>query len=160
MVFRPSASTGVHSRRVVVPGGLIRQREQRTEQALVDPTQLSLLWAAVSEAAPANGAEPANQAPGLSAFLPAVVGAIILYYFLIIRPDRRKQSTHRSQLAALKKNDRVVTIGGIYGVVMNVQRDSDEVTLKIDETNNTKIRVTFGAIARIVGDEPVSEKPA
>ncbi len=38
----------------------------------------------------------------------------------------------------------MVTIGGIYGVVMNVQRDTDEVTLKIDETNNTKIRVTIG----------------
>jgi preprotein translocase subunit YajC len=120
-------------------------------------TQLNLLWAAVSEAAPA---EPANQAPGLSAFLPAVLGAMMLYYFLIIRPDRRKQSAHRSNLEALKKNDRVVTIGGIYGVVMNVQRDADEVTLKIDETNNTKIRVTFGSIARIVGDEPASEKPA
>jgi preprotein translocase subunit YajC len=123
-------------------------------------TQLSLLWAQVSEAQPAAPADPANQAPGLSAFLPAVLGAIVLYYFLIIRPERRKQSSHRSQLETLKKNDRVVTIGGIYGVVMNVQRDADEVTLKIDEANNTKIRVTFGAIARIVGDEPSGEKPA
>ena len=128
---------------------------------MVYVTQLSLLWAQVSEAQPAaNPGDPANQAPGLSAFLPAVLGAIVLYYFLIIRPERRKQSSHRSQLETLKKNDRVVTIGGIYGVVMNVQRDADEVTLKIDEANNTKIRVTFGAIARIVGDEPSGEKPA
>lgn len=119
--------------------------------------ELNLLSAAVAEAAPA---EPANQPPGLGAFLPAVLGAMLLYYFLIIRPDRRKQSAQRSHLDALKKNDRVVTIGGIYGVVMNVQRDADEVTLKIDETNNTKIRVTFGAIARIVGDEPASDKSA
>ena len=48
----------------------------------------------------------------------------MLFYFLMIRPERRKQATHRSLLEGLKKNDRVVTIGGIYGVVMNVQRDA------------------------------------
>jgi len=85
---------------------------------------------------------------------------MVLYYFLIIRPDRRKQTSQRSQLETLKKNDRVVTIGGIYGVVMNVQRETDEVTLKVDEATNTKIRVTLGAIARVVGDEPAAEKPA
>ncbi len=53
-----------------------------------------------------------------------------------------------------------MTIGGIYGVVMNVQRDTDEVTLKIDEANNTKMRVTFGAIGRVVGDDVPGEKTA
>jgi hypothetical protein len=43
---------------------------------------------------------------------------------------------------------------------MNVQREADEVTLKIDEANNTKIRVTFGAISRVVADEPQGDKPA
>jgi hypothetical protein len=42
---------------------------------------------------------------------------------------------------------------------MNVNREADEVTLKIDEATNTKLRVTFGAIARVVGDEP-SDKTA
>jgi preprotein translocase subunit YajC len=122
-------------------------------------TQLCLLYAEVS-AAEAPAADPARDAPGLTSFLPAVVGALVLYYFLIIRPDRRKQVTQKSQLDALKKNDRVVTIGGIHGVVMNVNRDADEVTLKVDEATNTKIRVTFAAISRIVGDEPAVEKPA
>ena len=119
-------------------------------------TQFILLLAQVSEAKPAAPVDP--QAPSLMAFLPAIVGAMMLYYFLIIRPERRKQSTHRSQLDLLKKNDRVVTIGGIYGVVMNVQPDADEVTLKIDETTNTKIRVTMGSIARVVGSESTGEK--
>lgn len=122
-------------------------------------TQICLLWAQVA-AADAPAPEAAPQPPGLTAFLPAVVGAMVLYYFLIIRPDRRKQTSQRSQLETLKKNDRVVTIGGIYGVVMNVQRETDEVTLKVDEATNTKIRVTLGAIARVVGDEPAAEKPA
>ena len=75
-------------------------------------------------------------------------------------PHWNRASLLRTLLENLKKNDRVLTIGGIYGVVMNVQRDADEVTLKIDETTNTKIRVTFGAIARVLGDEAAGEKTA
>jgi preprotein translocase subunit YajC len=117
-----------------------------------------LLLAQAAEA-PAGGAtEPGGQ--GLLGFMPAILGAIVLYFFLIVRPERRKAAEQKAKLEALKKNDRVVTIGGIYGVVMEVQRDADRVTLKIDEANNTKIRVTFGAIARIVGDEPAGEKQA
>ena len=52
----------------------------------------------------------------------------------------------------------MVTIGGVYGVVTNVQRDSDEVTLKVDEATNTKLRVTFGSIARILGETAEADK--
>lgn len=119
-------------------------------------THLALLAAEIAQD-PAGGKAADPGASGFGAFLPAMIGVIVLYYFLFIRPDRKKQVEQRSQLDSLKKNDRVLTIGGIYGVVMNVQRDADEVTLKIDETNNTKIRVTFGSIARIVGDTPAAK---
>ena len=110
-------------------------------------------------AAPASGASD-PQTPGIAQFAIPILAAFALYYFMILRPERRKVSGHRAQIEALKKNDRVVTIGGIYGVVMNVQPDADEVILKIDETNNTKIRVTFSAIGRVLGDETSSDKPA
>jgi len=99
-------------------------------------------------------------AGGLITMLPGFAIIAVLFYFLMIRPERQKQATHKSLLEGLKKNDRVVTIGGIYGVVMNVQRDQDEVTLKIDEATNAKIRVTFGAIARVIADDAAGEKPA
>jgi len=51
----------------------------------------------------------------------------------------------------LKKNDRVRTIGGILGVVLDVR--DDEIVLKIDEANNTKIRVIPSAIATVIGDD-------
>jgi len=82
----------------------------------------------------------------------------LLFYFLILRPEKRKQAYHKSLLDAIKKNDRVVTIGGVYGVVANVQKDADRVTLKVDEANNTKIDFTFSAIARVITDEPVGDK--
>ncbi len=111
------------------------------------------LLAQAPKAAPAS-----DEGPQILQLLIPVGAAIALYYFMILRPERRKQQGQRSRLDTLKKNDRVVTIGGIYGVVMNVQRDTDEVTLKIDETTNAKMRVTFGAIARVVGDEASSDK--
>lgn len=83
----------------------------------------------------------------------------LLFYFLIMRPERRKQADHKALLESLKKNDRVITIAGIYGVVANVLRDEDRVTLKVDEANNTKIDVTFSSIARVlVENEAVETK--
>jgi len=94
---------------------------------------------------------------GLTMLMPfALIG--LLFYFLILRPEKRKQADHKSLLDAIKKNDRVVTIGGVYGVVANVQKDADRVTLKVDEANNTKIDFTFSAIARVITDEPVGDK--
>ncbi len=82
----------------------------------------------------------------------------VLFYLLLIRPQRMEQQKRQALLDAIKKNDRVVTIGGIYGVVANVQRESDEVTLRVDESSNTRIRVTVGAIARVIRDEPDEQK--
>ena len=52
----------------------------------------------------------------------------------------------------------MVTIGGIYGVVTNVHREADEVTIKVDEATNTKLRMTLGSIARVLVDEPSGDK--
>ncbi len=80
---------------------------------------------------------------------------VLLYFFMILKPQRQREQTHKTLLQNLKKNDRVVTIGGIYGVVVNVQREQDEVTIKVDESTNAKLRVTFNAIARVItADEP------
>jgi len=77
----------------------------------------------------------------------------LLFFFMLIRPQQRERAQRDAMLAGLKKNDRVVTAGGIYGIVTNVQRESDEVTVRVDEATNTKIRVTISSIARVLGDE-------
>jgi len=83
-----------------------------------------------------------------------------MFYLLMIRPQRQEQAKRQAMLAGVKKNDRVVTIGGIYGVVTNVHREADEVTIKVDEATNTKLRITLSSVARILGesaDESVSK---
>jgi preprotein translocase subunit YajC len=84
---------------------------------------------------------------------------VVVFYFLLIRPEQSKRKAHQSLMDSLKKNDRVVTVGGIHGVVTNVQRDADELTIKVDESNNTKIRVTLGSVARVISATPDSDKP-
>src|SRR5262245_34071424 len=108
--------------------------------------------------APANGAKAPEGPNPLFQLGTLFLPLILLFYFLILRPERRKQADHKSLLSALKKNDRVVTIGGIYGIVANVQPEADRVTLKIDEATNTKIDVTFSSIARVIAAEPEAKK--
>lgn len=69
----------------------------------------------------------------------------VLMYFTMFRGPKKKQQEHKQMLQALKKNDRVRTVGGIFGTVMEVK--DDEVVLKIDEATNTKIRVSNSAIS-------------
>jgi preprotein translocase subunit YajC len=66
--------------------------------------------------------------------------------------NRKEQKRHKEMLANLKRGDRVQTIGGILGSVVEA-RDS-EVVVKIDESNNTKIRVVRDAIKKVTADEP------
>lgn len=81
----------------------------------------------------------------------------VLFYFLLIRPQRREQARRQDMLSAIKKNDWVLTAGGVYGVVTNVRREADEVTIKVDEATNTKLRMTLSSVSRILGDEPSNE---
>src|SRR5262245_51398 len=89
----------------------------------------------------------------------------VMFYFMLIRPNQKRDQERRSMLSTLKKNDHVVTIGGIKGVVANVKIDEDEVVLKIDEATGAKVRVTLSSIARVIaadeedaGDKKESSK--
>jgi len=101
---------------------------------------LSLLMAA-----PPAG-EGAQGGPGssLMTFLP-FIAIIAIFYFLIIRPQNKKQKETQKMLSALKKGDRVVTIGGIHGTIQSVKEQS--VIIKVDD--NTKIEFNRGAVSGI-----------
>lgn len=78
---------------------------------------------------------------------------MVLFYFMLIRPQKRKEQQLRDMVGNVKENDRVITIGGIHGVVTNVQRDLDRLTIRVDESTGTKIKVNMSAIARVVTGE-------
>jgi preprotein translocase subunit YajC len=70
----------------------------------------------------------------------------VIMYFLLFRGPRKKQQQHKQMVQSLQKNDRVRTIGGIIGTVVDIK--DDEITLKVDESNNTKIKVASSAIGK------------
>jgi preprotein translocase subunit YajC len=93
-----------------------------------------------------QGAEGAPQ--GGSSFILSLapfVAIIAIFYFLIIRPQNKKQKETQRMLSALKKGDRIVTIGGIHGVIQNVKESS--VIVKVDE--NTKLEFSRSAISGV-----------
>lgn len=83
----------------------------------------------------------------LTLFLP-LIAVILLYQFMVARPQRREQAKRDEMLKQLKKNDPVVTIGGIYGTVANLSEDGSEVTLKVDD--NTRLRFRRDAIREVI----------
>lgn len=84
-------------------------------------------------------------------YLP-LVAIGLLAWMLLFRPERQRQLAQQQLRDNLKRNDRVVTAGGLYGTVAAVDRDADRVTLKVDETNNIKLDVTLGSVLRVLGD--------
>ncbi len=107
----------------------------------------------------AENEPPADTGGLLGQLMPIlpIIAIGFLFYFMMMRPDQQRRKKHSAMLQELKKNDRVVTIGGIEGIVTNIQQDSGKVTIKIDEGNNTKISVLRSAIARVQGEDDEKE---
>jgi preprotein translocase subunit YajC len=103
-----------------------------------------------ADAAPAAGG-PLEQ---LLSVLPLVLIGLTAW-FVLFRPEQERARRQQELLAALKKHDRGVTGSGIYGTVVNVDRDADRVTLRIDEAGAMKIAVTLASISRVLGEPAV-----
>ena len=89
----------------------------------------------------------------LSTFL-SMIAIFAIFYFFLIRPQNKKQKETEKMIAALKKGDKVVTIGGIHGVISSTKEKT--VVVKVDD--NTKIEFNRTAIATVVTDKPADVK--
>ncbi|MBC8378529.1 MAG: preprotein translocase subunit YajC [Planctomycetes bacterium] len=103
-----------------------------------------------------NGDQPTNepgQTPkkGPNMMLWFMLPVLLVYMFFMFRGPKKKQQEHNKMVSSLAKNDRVRTIGGILGTVLDVR--DDEIVLKVDESTNTKMRVSPQAIATVLTDK-------
>jgi preprotein translocase subunit YajC len=73
----------------------------------------------------------------------------LLMYLLLMRPEQKKRKEMEARVAAIKKNDHVVTIGGIYGTVVAAQADSKFVTVRVDDSTGTKLKILRSAISHV-----------
>lgn len=92
----------------------------------------------------ADGAAASGGAGGLLTFAPFVL-IIAIFYFLIIRPQNKKQKETQKMLESLKKGDKIVTIGGIHGTISSVKEKT--VVVKVDD--NVKIEFLRSAISTV-----------
>ncbi|MGI9517669.1 MAG: preprotein translocase subunit YajC [Pirellulaceae bacterium] len=105
----------------------------------------------------AQAADAANEAGnqgggglGLGFFIPMMLALLVM--MLLMRPKKPDQENQK-RLSDLKKNDRVVTAGGIIGTVLAIRDDNNSVTLRIDESTNTKMQVLQSSIIKVITDE-------
>ena len=78
---------------------------------------------------------------------------VFLFYSLVLAPERRKRAEAEHLRTSLKKNDRVVTAGGIHGTIAAIDDDHDLVTVKVD--GNTRLKINRSAIASVIEDKVV-----
>lgn len=93
-----------------------------------------------------GGCIPAGETDGGTDILTLVIFLVLmfgLFYFLMVRPQRRRQKEHRQLLEELKRGDRVITAGGIYGVVDSISEDS--IVIRVD--SGATMRVAKGSVA-------------
>ena len=102
---------------------------------------LLLAFAQATQAAPQAAAPQQNV---ITSLMPIAI-IFIIFYFLLIRPQKKSQQDHAKMLDALQKNDEVITSGGIYGTIVNIQ--DNIITLRVDD--NTRIKVQKGSISKL-----------
>ena len=125
---------------------------------------LCWLLLAQTQAIPSESAKAAGQAteqaarePGffesMGFMLPAMLAVMVLYILMAGRPQAKGAAKTSDLLANLKKNDQVVTAGGILGTVVNFRSDAEFVTLRLDDSSNARMQVLASSIVRVVSDE-------
>lgn len=92
----------------------------------------------------ATASASGSEASPLLQFAPLVF-IFVIFYFLLIRPQQKKQKELQTMIETIKKGDRVVTAGGIIGTVAGIQ--NDYVVLKVGDNENTKMEVLKSAIS-------------
>lgn len=96
----------------------------------------------------ANG-QAAPGAGGMFTSLMPFILIFVIFYFLLILPQRRKQKEHRQMIENLKKGDKVITTGGLYGTITNLKKSYVE----IEAANQVRLRIKRNCISQLRREE-------
>lgn len=118
------------------------------------------MWDRLVEADWTLLAEP--EGAGIMQFLSTplfpIFAIMLVFMFIMLPSERRRKAEQAKMLGGLSKNDRVVTIGGMVGTIVNAQKGDDMITLRIDENNNTRVTVLRSAVTRVLSDNDPGKK--
>ncbi len=128
-------------------------------------TYTSLLLAQESTPVAAPAAAPAGDAsgdgteaasgPGGLGMMPFFIGMFVIMYFVMIRPQQKRAKEHRERVESLKIGSKVISAGGIHGLVTNV---SDK-TVTVKVSDNSKIKFEKASISQVFGSDKDSTGP-
>lgn len=132
-------------------GWILAQADQNTQVIKAEDISSSAATEATTKQADANSAPvPVGRNPKAQwSQIIFIVLLFVLMYFMMFRGPKKRQQQQQQMVQSLKKNDRVQTIGGILGTVLEVS--DNEITIKIDESNNTKMKVLPSSISKVIG---------
>ena len=102
------------------------------------------------QAAPAAGQA---QGGGGGSMLIMMIGMFAILYFLMFRPQQKRQKEIQKMLDALKVNDKVITTSGIYGRIVSIKPDKNIVVIEIDDTNKVRVDFQRSAVAMVITPE-------
>lgn len=96
----------------------------------------------------------AETAPGWVSFLP-IIGMVLIFWFLLFRPQMKRQKEHAEKIASIKRNDQVVTAGGLVGKVTKV----DDTYAEIEIAQGVKVKAVKATIGDIIksGGKPAND---
>ena len=103
----------------------------------------------IDEAYAMSGAGAEGGPGAITGFIFPLIIVMAIFYFILIRPQLKRQKQHQGMLSALQKGDKVITTGGLHGTIVGLK--DDVVVLKVAET--TKLEVSKSAIAGIKSKE-------
>ncbi len=129
---------------------LVSDSEELTSDAPIEGSETEMTTEDGSNPPADEPAPQPTMKDMLIQFLP-FIAIFVVIFFLFIRGPKKRQQQHQKMVSSIKKNDRIRTIGGIFGTVIDVQ--DDEIVIKIDESNNTKMKIATGAVAKVLSAE-------
>ncbi|MCD6364152.1 MAG: preprotein translocase subunit YajC [Synergistetes bacterium] len=89
-----------------------------------------------------------QQQPSLLSGLVPLILIFVIFYFLFLWPQKRQRERHRRMIESLRRGDRIVTVGGIFGVIRDIKDDSFIIEVdRLDNDKPVKVRITKNAVA-------------
>ena len=113
-----------------------------------------MFFADVAYAMGAPGAQGGDAANPLMSMMPLIL-MFVIFYFLLIRPQQKKAKAHKEMLGALKKGDKVITGGGMYGRITAIDGD----VISVDLGNDVIVEVNRSYVSGMADRAPKTAKP-
>ncbi len=95
-------------------------------------------------------------AAGLMSFLPLIL-IFVVFWFLMIRPQQKKMKQHREMIAAIRRGDRILTSGGIFGTVTKVLGEAE---LQVEIADGVRVRVARGTVSEVLAKTEPAKRSA